>query len=63
MNVGVGYLVKEGKLHSRVMDTMVFGNVYSDFQNLAAVSNRIDKSFKGYSPALLFSELSVAGTG
>lgn len=62
MNVGVGYLVEGGELVGRVMDTMVAGNVHEDFQNLDAVSNRVDKSFKGFCPALRFSRMNVAGT-
>lgn len=61
MNVGVGFLVKKGKVEGRVMDAMVAGNVYRDFPNLVAVSRRVDKSFKGYCPALMFKELKVAG--
>lgn len=62
MNLGVGYVVRDGELVGRAMDTMVAGNIHQDFQYLDGVSNRLDKSFKGYCPALRFSQMNVAGT-
>jgi predicted Zn-dependent protease len=63
MNVGIGTVVKDGKVQGRAMDTMVAGNVYEDFFNISALGNQIEYNPWVYSPDMFFSEMSVSGSG
>ncbi len=61
MNVGMGTVVKKGKIAGRAMDTMIAGNVYEDFFKIKALSDRIEYNPWVYSPDMYFSEMSVSG--
>lgn len=68
LNVSCGYLIEDGKFVGKVMDTMVAGNIYQDFKKIIGLGTRLEVMRAifynlGYSPAVLFSELSVVGKG
>jgi PmbA protein len=63
MNVGIGTVVRDGKVVGRAMDTMVAGNVYEDFFNIKALGDTIEYNPWVYSPDIYFSEMSVSGKG
>ncbi len=61
MNVGIGTVVKKGKIAGRAVDTMVAGNVYEDFFKIKALSPEVEYNPWVYSPYMYFSEMSVSG--
>lgn len=63
MNVGMGFLIKDGKIKGRVIDTMVSGNIYESFNNILAISNKQETSPMGILPDILFDKMSVTGAG
>ncbi|MBI4188535.1 MAG: TldD/PmbA family protein, partial [Chloroflexi bacterium] len=60
-NVLLGYKVENGKIVGRVKDTMVSGNIYQLFKQIAAIGNE-SKWADGFlnTPPLYFSSVSVA---
>ncbi|WP_026478508.1 TldD/PmbA family protein [Alkaliphilus transvaalensis] len=67
LNIGCGYLIEDGKLVGKVMDTMVSGNIYEDLMKIEAVGTKLEPMgvifyTMGYSPAILFNGLSVVGS-
>jgi len=63
MNVGTGYYVKNGKPAGRAMNTMIAGNIYTDFKNIKALSDKLDYNLISYTPALYIENMNVAGCG
>lgn len=66
LNIGCGYLIENGKFTAKVMDAMVAGNIYNDFKKIAAIGTKQEPMrtifySMGYSPMVLFSELSIVG--
>jgi PmbA protein len=66
LNIGCGYLIENGQFTGKVMDAMVSGNIYEDFNKITAIGTKLESMRTifytiGYSPAVLFSELSVVG--
>nr|WP_278244902.1 metallopeptidase TldD-related protein [Fervidicella metallireducens] len=66
LNISCGYLIENGRFTGKVMDAMVAGNIYETFKNISAMGTRLepmDAIFYsiGYSPAVLFKEISVVG--
>jgi PmbA protein len=67
LNVGVGYLIKEGKLVGKVVDSMVSGNIYEDLFKVKAIGQKqelMNVVFypMGYSPMVKFDDINVVGT-
>ena len=60
MNIGLGYVIKNGKIQGRIQDAMVAGNIYEDFKNVVNMSNKLDRNFLGRSPAIHFKDISIA---
>jgi PmbA protein len=66
LNIGCGYLIEDGKFTGKVMDAMVAGNIYEDFKKISAVGTKAEAMRTifytiGYSPNVLFDELSIVG--
>lgn len=66
LTIGSGYLVEDGEIKGKVMDTMVSGNIYDLFNQVSMVgqeSRATQAVFfgMGYSPAILVPGLMVAG--
>ena len=66
LNIGCGYLIEDGKLTGKVMDAMVAGNIYDDFKKISAIGTKQEIMRTifytiGYSPIVLFDELSIVG--
>lgn len=66
LNIGCGYLIENGQFTGKVMDAMVAGNIYQDFKKIIALGTTesvMGAMFysMGYSPMVLFSDLSVVG--
>ncbi len=67
LNIGCGYLIEDGKLTSKVMDAMVAGNIYEDLLKIEAIGTNLEPIralfyTMGYSPAVLFKDLSIVGS-
>ncbi|MBI9015092.1 MAG: TldD/PmbA family protein [Clostridiales bacterium] len=67
LNVGIGYLIKDGKLVGKVVDSMVSGNIYEDMFKIEAVGKKLELMNvvfypMGYSPMVKFSDINVIGS-
>ena len=67
LNVGIGYLIKDGKLVGKVVDSMVSGNIYEDLFKVEAVGKKIELMNvvfypMGYSPMVKFNDINVIGS-
>jgi PmbA protein len=67
LNIGIGYLIENGKITGKVMDAMVAGNIYEDLMKIQAIGTRTEAMSvvfytMGYSPAVLIKDLSVVGS-
>ncbi len=60
-NVMLGFLVKNGEIIGRLSDTMLSGNVYSAFGNIAAMGTEIKPIGTVFTPDVMFTELSISG--
>jgi PmbA protein len=60
VNVSSGFRIGNGKVTGRVKDTMIAGNVYEMFRNVAAVGNTVRDLGSYYVPFLMFPGLKVA---
>ncbi|MDF2590846.1 MAG: peptidase modulator of gyrase [Clostridia bacterium] len=66
LNIGCGYLIQDGEFTGKVMNAMVAGNIYEDFKKIAAIGTRNEVMrtifySMGYSPMILFKDLSIVG--
>ena len=66
LNVSIGYLIEDGKLTGKVVDTMVSGNIYEDFLKIKGIGTKLQPMNivffpMGYSPAVRFDDISVVG--
>lgn len=61
MSVGVGFYVKNGTPRGRAVNTMVAGNIYENFMKIGGLSNTQDPNPFGFSPDILFEDMSVSG--
>lgn len=61
MNVGMGFLIKAGKIKGRVIDAMVTGNIYENFNKILAISNKQEETSMGILPDIVFDKMSVTG--
>lgn len=66
LNISCGYLIEKGRFTGKVMDAMVAGNIYDTFKNITAMGTKLEPMNAifysiGYSPAVLFKEISVVG--
>ncbi|MBN1550532.1 TldD/PmbA family protein [bacterium] len=62
MNVGIGFYVKKGSIIGRAMDTMIAGNIYSDFHRIIGIGNELGYNPIAFSPDILIDAISVSGT-
>ena len=67
LNVSIGYLIKDGKLAGKIVDTMVSGNIYEDLFKVKAVGQKLELMNvvfypMGYSPMVRFDDINVVGT-
>lgn len=67
LNVSIGYLIKDGKLVGKVVDSMVSGNIYEDLFKVEAVGKKLELMNvvfypMGYSPMVKFSDINVIGS-
>ena len=60
INVSSGFRIGNGKVTGRVKDTMIAGNVYEMFKNVAAVGDTVRDLGSYYVPFLMFPGLKVA---
>lgn len=61
VNLDLGYKVEKGEIVGRVKNTMVAGNIFEAFQNLADLSDSPEWIGGGaYLPSMLFTQLGVA---
>jgi PmbA protein len=60
LNIMLGFLIRNGELAGRLVDTMVSGNVYEAFGNIAAMNARVEQIGSLFVPDVMFSELSVS---
>ncbi|MCS6793874.1 MAG: TldD/PmbA family protein [Oscillatoriaceae bacterium SKYG93] len=61
VNLDLGYKVEKGEIVGRVKNTMVAGNIFEAFKNLAELSDSPEWIGGGaYLPSILFTQLSVA---
>ena len=60
INVSSGFRIGNGKVTGRVKDTMIAGNVYEMFKNVAAVGDTVRDLGSHYLPFLMFPSLKVA---
>ncbi|MFH1452978.1 MAG: TldD/PmbA family protein [Armatimonadota bacterium] len=61
INIGMGYLVKDGKLQGRIVDSMVSGNIYECFKDISEISNTSIEHAWGIYPDIVFNNMSVTG--
>lgn len=61
VNIGLGFLVKNGEVQGRVINAMTSGNIYKDFQNIISIGNELRPNFLGLSPHLYCSDISITG--
>lgn len=66
LNVG-GYLIEEGQLVGKVVDSMVSGNVYEDLLKIEAIGKSLELMHvvfypMGYSPMVKFDDINVIGS-
>jgi PmbA protein len=60
LNVMLGFLVREGEITGRLVDTMISGNVYQAFGAIGTIGNEVRPVGTHFVPDILFSELSVS---
>ncbi|MHB9029848.1 MAG: TldD/PmbA family protein [Candidatus Latescibacterota bacterium] len=60
LNVMLGFLIREGEIAGRLVDTMVSGNVYQAFGAIGALGKEVRPVGTHFVPDVLFSELSVS---
>jgi PmbA protein len=60
INVSSGFRIGNGKVTGRVKDTVIAGNVYEMFKNVAAVGNTVRDLGSHFVPFLMFPGLKVA---
>ncbi len=66
LNISRAYLIEDGKLTSKVVNTMVAGNIYDDFKKIVGIGQTLQPMQvvfypMGYSPAVRFETLSIVG--
>lgn len=61
INIGMGYLVKDGQMQGRVVDAMVSGNIYECFKDIMEISNTSLEHALGVYPDIVFNNMSVTG--
>lgn len=61
VNIGMGYLIKDGVPQGRVLDTMVSGNIYECFKDILELSSTSKEHAWGVYPDIAFNNMSVTG--
>ncbi len=61
VNIMLGFLISNGEIAGKLVDTMVSGNVYDAFGAVSAVSSKATQAGALFVPDVMFSELSVSG--
>ncbi len=67
LNVGSGYLIENGELKGKIVDTMVSGNIYEDLFKIEAIGTKKELMQvvfypMGYSPMVKFRDIMVIGS-
>lgn len=60
LNVMLGFLIREGEVRGRLVDTMISGNVYDAFQSIAASGREARPAGNIFVPDVTFSELFIS---
>ena len=60
MGIGSGFHVIDGKPFGRLLDTMIAGNIYDDFNNIAELSQETSPTLVGRVPAILINDIQVS---
>lgn len=60
LNIMLGFLVRDGEIQGRLVDTMVSGNVYDAFRAVAASGRETQPVGASFVPDVKFSELSIS---
>jgi PmbA protein len=58
-NIGIGYLIKNGKISGRLQNTMINSNVFEMLENLKALSKERKKRMASLIPYALFENISI----
>ncbi len=56
-----GFHIQAGEIQGRLEDVMIAGNIYQDFQEIAAVGKTLYPGYYGYYPYLLVEGIQVTG--
>lgn len=59
VNVGLGYLIENGKIKGRVKDVMIAGNVFDLFKQIKALENKLHRHGSVFAPHILLESVSV----
>ena len=62
LNIMLGFLVRNGEIAGRLIDTMVSGNVYSAFNSIDRMSSEVTQTGALFVPDIMFSELSLSSS-
>ncbi len=62
LNIMLGFLVRNGEIAGRLIDTMVSGNVYSAFNSIDRMSSEATQVGALFVPDIMFSELSLSSS-
>jgi PmbA protein len=60
-NVMLGFLIRNGEIIGRLPDTMLSGNIYDAFGNIASMGSEVKPVGSVFTPDLMFAELSISG--
>ena len=61
LNIMLGFLIRNGEIAGRLVDTMVSGNVYNAFGAVSALGRDVLQVGTLFVPDIMFSELSITG--
>ncbi len=61
LNVMLGFYVRDGEIAGRLIDTMISGNVYEAFPDIASLGSEAQRVGTYYGPDVLFDTLPVSG--
>ncbi len=60
LNIMLGFMIRKGEIAGMLADTMVSGNVYSAFEDISSMGEKIKPVGTIFVPDVMFSELSVS---
>lgn len=59
VNIGLGYLIENGKVKGRVKDVMIAGNAFEALNNIKAMENKLHRQGSVFAPHVLLDNVSV----